>query len=97
MTLEFSEAAVDDLKRLRRFIAEHNPEAAQRIARRLVSAIQKLTHTPQIGWYIPELPGEIREFVFGQYVVRYAVVPNQEESTGVNIYILRVWHGKEDR
>jgi toxin ParE1/3/4 len=97
MKLEFSEAAVEDLIRLRKFIAEHNPEAARRVSRRLISAIQKLAKTPQIGWVVPELPGEIRDFVFGHHVVRYAVVSLSEQSEESTLYILKIWHGKENR
>lgn len=97
MRLEFSETAVKDLVRLRQFIAEHSPNAARRISRRLLSAIQKLVDTPRIGWSLPDLPGDIREFVFGHYVVRYAVVaPSEPHKAGI-IYILRIWHGKENR
>ena len=90
MKLIFSRAAVHDLVRLRDFIAQHSPEAAQRIARRLRGAIQGLLDTPQIGRPVADMPGEIRELVFGKYVVRYKVKQQY-------LYILRIWHGKEDR
>ena len=90
MTLIFSKAAVNDLVRLRDFIAQHSPEAAQRIARRLRGAIERLVNAPQIGRPVANLPGEIRELIFGKYVVRYEV--RQQ-----HLYILRIWHGKEDR
>jgi plasmid stabilization system protein ParE len=97
MKLEISEAAVEDLIRLRNFIAEHNPQAARRVSRQLISAIQKLVRTPQIGWVVPVLPGEIRDFVFGHYVARYAVVSPSEQSKEGTLYILKIWHGKENR
>ncbi len=90
MKLIFSRAAVHDLVRLRDFIAQHSPEAAQRIAQRLRGAIQGLVDTPQIGRPVADMPGEIRELVFGKYVVRYKVKQQY-------LYILRIWHGKEDR
>ncbi len=90
MKLLFSESAVNDLERLREFIAQHSPTAAQRVGRRLQGAIQRLVATPQIGRPLPDLPGEIRELIFGRYVVRYKVRTNA-------LYILRIWHGKEDR
>ena len=86
----FTNAAINDLVRLRDFIAQHNPGAAQRIAQRLYGVINKLIGTPQIGRPVPDLPGEIREMTFGKYVVRYDV---RQQS----LYILRIWHGKEDR
>ena len=90
MKLLFSESAVNDLARLREFIAQHSPTAAQRVGRRLHGAIQRLVATPRIGRSLPDLPGEIRELIFGRYVVRYKVRMN-------SLYILRIWYGKEDR
>ena len=89
MKLIFSKAAVHDLVRLRDFIAQHSPEAAQRVAQRLRGAIQKLVDTPQIGRPVDNMLGEIRELIFGKYVVRYEVRQQY-------LYILRIWHGKED-
>jgi plasmid stabilization system protein ParE len=90
MKLIFSKAAVNDLVRLRDFIAQHSPEAAQRVAQRLRGAIQRLVDTPKIGRPVANMPGEIRELVFGKYVVRYDVRQRY-------LYVLRIWHGKEDR
>ena len=90
MKLIFSRAAVHDLARLRDFIAQHSPEAAQRIAQRLLGSIQGLVDTPQIGRPVADMPGEIRDLVFGKYVVRCKIKQQY-------LYILRIWHGKEDR
>jgi len=88
--LFFSASAVHDLKRLREFIARHNPDAAQRTARRLKGAVESLVHAPQKGRPVPDLPGEIRELVFGKYIIRY-------ETRKDSLYVLRVWHGREER
>jgi len=90
MKLLFSVAALNDLVRLRDFIAKHNIEAAQRVAQRLRGAIQGLVDTPQIGRPVADMPGEIRELIFGKYVVRYEIRQHL-------LYILRIWHGKEVR
>ena len=90
MKLIFSRAAVHDQVRLRDFIAQHNPETAQRVAQRLRGAIQRLVDTPQIGRPVANMRGEIRELIFGKYVIRYEVRQQY-------YYILRIWHGKEDR
>ncbi len=90
MKLLFSKAAVNDLERLRDFIAQNSPEAAHRVGQRLRGAIQGLVDTPQIGWPVIDLAGEIRELIFGKYIVRY-------EIRHQFLYILRIWHGKEDR
>jgi plasmid stabilization system protein ParE len=90
MKLAFSRAAVSDLVRLREFIAVHNPTVDVRVATRLRAAISHLTDSPQIGRPVEDLPGEIRELIFGKYVVRYQV-------RQTIVYILRIWHGREDR
>jgi plasmid stabilization system protein ParE len=90
MKLIFSRASVHDLLRLREFIAMHNPDAAQRVSQRLRGAIKGLVDNPQIGRPVPDLTGEIRELIFGKYVARYEVRTNL-------LYVLRVWHGKENR
>ena len=89
MGLIFPKAAVHDLVRLREFIAKHNPDAAKRVSRRLRGAIKGLVNNPQIGRPVPDLPGEIRELIFGKYIARYEVRTN-------SLYVLKIWHGKED-
>jgi toxin ParE1/3/4 len=89
MKLEFSESAIQDLIRLREFIAVHNPKAAERISLRLRQAIAKLVLNPDIGRSVPEFES-VRELVAGDYVVRYLRLEDV-------IFILRIWHGKEFR
>lgn len=90
MKLVFSGVVVSDLVRLREFIAVHNPPAAQRVAARLRVAISRLTDSAQIGRPVDDLPGEIRDLIFGKYVVRYQV-------RQTSVFILRIWHGRENR
>lgn len=89
MKLEFSVSAVQDLIRLREFIAVHNPQAAERISLRLRQAIAKLVLHPDIGRPLPDLEN-VRELVAGNYVVRYSCFKE-------TVFILRVWHGREYR
>ena len=89
MKIEFSASAVKDLKRLREFVAIHNPQAASRISLRIRQAIGKLALFPEIGRPVEDLE-EVRELIAGNYVVRYYY------SDDV-VFILRIWHGKEYR
>ena len=89
MKLQFTHSAQRDLIRLREFIAIKNPQAAKRISQRLKQSIQRLTDQPEIGVGVEEMTG-VRDLISGGYLVRYAVLGN-------DIYILRIWHGKEDR
>lgn len=90
MKLVYTEEAIEDLKRLRDFIALHNPTAAGRVAAELISKIDLLPDFPKMGTSVElaPVPDTIRDMVFGKYVVRYSV----HVST---IIILRVWHEPE--
>ncbi len=66
------------------------PDAGKRVSQHLRGAIKGLVNNPQIGRPVPDLTGEIRELIFGKYVARYEVRTN-------SLYVLRIWHGKEDR
>lgn len=90
MKLVYTEEAIADLKRLREFIANHDPSAAARIAAELVGKIELLPGFPTMGSAVEmaPVPDSIRDMVFGKYLVRYSVHANV-------IIILRVWHGLE--
>lgn len=92
MKLVYSQEAVADLQGLRAFIADDNPEAATRIAQELIGRIENLCLFPRIGVEVEQAPepAEIRDMIFGDYVVRYSV---HTES----LSILRVWHHREQR
>ncbi len=49
MSLRFTPEAIEDLVRLRIFIEEKNPIAAQRIAKDLLLGMEKLKVFPEIG------------------------------------------------
>lgn len=90
MKLVYTDEAIDDLKRLREFVALHNSTAAARIASELVSKIELLADFPKMGASVEmaPVPDSVRDMAFGKYVVRYSVHTSA-------IIILRVWHGLE--
>ena len=90
MKISFTPEAVADLSRLRAFIESKNPIAAQRIANELLKGIEKLKAFPEIGLKVIRVPQPhlIRDLFIGNYTVRYLMSDNE-------IYILRMWHGKE--
>jgi plasmid stabilization system protein ParE len=90
--LVYSQEVVSDLIRLREFIAEKDPNAAARVSLELVTCIDYICTFPNMGKAValsPE-PLDIRDAIFGQYIVRYIA---QAQS----IIILRVWHHYEAR
>ena len=68
-----------------------NTPAAARIVRALTAAPTSLLVNPRIGEKLEEFePREVRRILVGRYEVRYAI----QAST---IYVLRLWHTREDR
>ena len=90
MNLRFTREAVDDLVRLRRFIEENNPIAAERTANNLLLGIEKLKVFPEIGLKVERAfePHRIRDLFIGKYTIRYLIGEGE-------IVVLRLWRGKE--
>jgi toxin ParE1/3/4 len=90
----FSPAAVEDIERLRGFLEQKSPVAAQRAMAAILIAIERLTEFPNLGMSTGDV--DIRQIVvrFGAsgYIVRYAVMAESED-----ILITRIWHGREIR
>ena len=68
MRLQYSQDAINDLKRLRAFIAERSPVAASRISSKLVQGIQLLKAHPKLGHSVIKAPDPetIRDLVLGE-------------------------------
>ncbi|MFQ5739883.1 MAG: type II toxin-antitoxin system RelE/ParE family toxin [Acidobacteriota bacterium] len=91
MRLSYSREAVEDLERLRDFIAEKSPPAAAPIAERLIKGIEKLKTFPRLGHPVEKAPDpdRIRDVLVGDYVVRYLLLDR-------SALILRIWHQLEN-
>jgi len=91
MVLKWTGKAVSDLARLYEFLAPVNREAAARTVQALTGALNSLLANPRIGEKLEEFnPREVRRILVGHYEMRYEI----QEST---IYVLRLWHTREDR
>lgn len=92
MKIQYSPEAIEDLIRLREFIEIKNPNAASRIAKAIIKGISQLKAFPHMGNEVELAPNPktIRDLYIGNYIVRYLV-------NAKDIYILRVWHHKENR
>ena len=90
----FSPDAVEDVARLRAFLDQRNPGAAQRATAAILAAIERLEDFPDRG--LPTGDADLRQIIvkFGAsgYVVRYAVIPETRD-----VLITRIWHGREAR
>jgi len=91
MVLKWTNNALSDLARLFDFLAAINRPAAARIVQSLVAAPAKLIEYPRIGERLEEFnPRDVRRIIVNHYELRYEVKAS-------NIYILRLWHTKEER
>jgi len=91
MPLKWTRSAERDLIRLHAFLAPVNPRAAAEVVRQLMTAAKQLLTYPQIGVRLDEFaPRDVRRVFVGDYELRY-------ELTDTMIYVLRVWHAREDR
>ena len=91
MELKWTSKALSDLARLYEFLAPVNQQAAARTVQTLTAIPAALLKNPRIGEQLFEFePREVRKIIAAQYEMRYEI----QESC---IYILRLWHTREDR
>lgn len=91
MQLRWTNRALSGLARLYEFLASVNKPAAARTIQSLTTAPTTLQSNPRIGEKLEEFEArEVRRIIVGRYEMRYEIV----EST---IYVLRLWHTREDR
>lgn len=91
MQLKWTGKALSDLVRPHDFLVTVNRPAAARAVRSLTAAPTRLLEHPYIGEKLEEFaPREVRRILVGRYEIRYEI----QEST---IYVLRLWHTREDR
>ena len=91
MRLQWSATALDDAARLYDFLAKVNKSAAAKTVQSLVAAPVQLIENPRIGESLDEFaPLEVCRSLAGRYEIRYQI----ENDT---IYVLRLWHTRENR
>lgn len=56
MKLIYTDEAISDLQRLRKFIADHNPAAANKMATELIKKVELLPDFPEIGITVEMAP-----------------------------------------
>lgn len=91
MKILYTYNAINDLDRLRSFIAKDSQKAAYAIQERISQAIERLESFPSLGKKVKNKKSTVslRDLITGSYIIRYALL-------GSEIHILRIWHGKED-
>jgi toxin ParE1/3/4 len=84
----WSPLALARLQKIRAYVALDKPQAAERLAMRIVAVVEALRNHPRLGRAGSE-PG-IRELVIGgtPYVILYRV-------RGRRVIITTIWHGAQ--
>ena len=91
MELKWTSKALSDLERLHEFLVLVDRTAAARTVQSLAAAPLRLLEQPRIGEKLEEFePREVRRVFVGHYELRYELV-------APIIYVLRLWHTREDR
>ena len=91
MDLVWTDASLSDLDRIYRHLEPVNPQAAARTTRLLAAAPKRLLEFPRIGTRLREFePREIHRIIVDDYEIRYEIMQD-------TIFVLRVWHAREDR
>ncbi|MSO85859.1 MAG: type II toxin-antitoxin system RelE/ParE family toxin [Rhodospirillales bacterium] len=90
MDLKWTRAALSDLARLYAFLAPIDKQAAARTVQSLTAAPAGLLAHPRIGEKLEEFePRDVRRILVGRYEMRYEI----RTST---LYVLRLWHTREE-
>ena len=91
MEVKWTSSAHRDLIRLHDFLAPVNKNAAKKAVKQLVDEAKLLQSHPLLGVELDAYaPRNVRRLVIGEYEVRY-------EVTETVLYVLRLWHTREDR
>ena len=91
MRIKWTSRSLGDVARLHAFLAEVNRPAAAKIMRSFTTAAKQLREHPRSGEQLEEFaPRDVRRIIVGQYEMRYEIAEQ-------GIFILRLWHGNEDR
>jgi plasmid stabilization system protein ParE len=91
VALRWTSSARADLVRLYEFLQSVNVSAAVRAVGQLVAGVRRIPAHPRLGARLGEFePREVRRILIADYEIRY-------EVTDSDIFILRIFHVREDR
>lgn len=89
--IKWTTSAERDIAKVYDFLARSNPKAAVQTVKLLIEGIEKIDAFPQLGIRLDDFkPREVRRLIIGDYEIRY-------EFTENTIFVLRLWHSREDR
>jgi plasmid stabilization system protein ParE len=90
MRVTWTGKSLEDLARLHAFLNPVNPIAAANVVRSLTAGAKRLGLFPHLGTALPEFaPRDVRRLFVGDYEMRYELKDDA-------VFILRLWHARED-
>ena len=89
MKLTWTPPAIERFEEIAAYIAEDNPDAAARIADRIVSATERVLKMPLLGRHGKKADTRELPIAGTPYIMIYRVKPDVIE-------ILTIWHGAQD-
>ena len=91
MALRWTASARADLVRIHEFLEPVNPRAAAAAVQQLVAGAKRIPAHPRLGTRLAGFGRrEVRRLLVGAYELRY-------ELAGRDIFVLRIFHTREDR
>ena len=91
MALRWTTSARADLVRLHEFLEPVNARAAALAVRHIVAGAKRIPARPRLGQRMRQFTGrEVRRLPIGDYEIRY-------ELAGRDVFLLRIFHTREDR
>ena len=91
MAICWTRSAYADLKRIHEFLEPVDSSAAARAVRSVVARVRRIPRQPRLGERVPGFGDrEVRRVLVRKYEVRY-------EIAGTDLYVLRIFHTREDR
>lgn len=89
--IKWTTSAERDIAKVYDFLARSNPKAAVQTVKLLIEGIEKIDAFPQLGIKLDDFkPRVVRRIIIGDYEIRYELTIN-------TIFVLRLWHLREDR
>jgi plasmid stabilization system protein ParE len=91
MALKWTQSAYADLQRIHEFLEPVDPVAAAQAVQAVVVRVRRIPRQPRLGERLPGFGDrEVRRVLVRKYEIRYEVARS-------DLYILRVFHSREDR
>ena len=91
MALRWTQSAFADLQRIHEFLEPIDPAAAVRAVQAVMARVRRIPVQPRLGERVPGFGNrEVRRVLVRKYEIRY-------EVSGGELYVLRVFHMREDR